>query len=372
MNITIEATPQNATLFAKMADEEDYQGAMKARQAFAAFIREPLLDVIEAYPFLQSLYTPYTYNEGQPNTIPMDQFFDIRDAGFYRVWSQARAGGLPSSRNEDVSELPVSVYPQDSAINFSLNFLRAARVDAIAAALEHSAQNFLRKTETNSAAVLTIMAAQTTYKLRGTDTRQIYRTLTQGTILPQDFNALERIMARVNTANIGGTPEGNAKAIDVLVGSPEFSEQIKNSAFQALNTNNTNGALGGPNSYREGIYGATGKPNWMGAELMVLNDLGTNQLYNILFSKAATGLTYAGYNNGSAAAFSPGSEQVVFAVNKKVKSLGRLSERGANGSTMKVLADNQFSNREEKVGFWMKKKEGRVGLDGRGLLGLVF
>lgn len=372
MNFSIEPTKKNAAIFRKMTDEEDYQGAMKARQAFAAFIREPLLEVINAYPGLQRLYTPYSYNEGEPNTIPMDQYFDIRDAGFYRTWSQSRAGGLATSRNEDVSELPVSVYSVDSALSLSLSFLRAARVDAIAKALNHSSQNFIKKTETNSAAVLCSMAAQTTYQLRGTATNQVYRSITQGSVIPQDINALNRIMARVTTANIGGTPEGNSKAIDALVGSPEFVEGVRNLAFQALNTNNTGGALGGPDGFRNSIYNAAGNPDFMGTEIITLNDLGINQAYNILFAEAAGGTTYAGYNAGSAKIFSPGSEQCVFAVNRKVESLARLSERGSNGSQMKVMADNQFTNREEKIGYFMKMKEGRVGLDGRGILTLVF
>jgi hypothetical protein len=373
MNISIEKTKKNAAIFRKMADEEDFQGAMKARQAFAAFIRDPILEVIEAYPALQSLFTNYQYDYGTPSTIPLAPLFDIRDAGFVRVWAQSRPGGLATSSNSDVSELPVSTYGVESAVAFPLNFVRAARVDVIAAYLEHMSQNFLKKTETNSAVVISAMIAQTTYQLRGTATRQVYRVATQGTIIPQDMNAVNRIMARVNTANIGGTPAGAARAVNKLVGSPEFVEKLRNTAFQALNTNNTNGALGGPDQYRSEIYNAAGDLSWMGAQVVSLNDLGQNQPYNILFAAAGAGINFPGYAGGAAAAFAPGSEEVVYAFNTKVKSLARLTESNPDsGSTLRVLADNQFTNRAEELGFYAKMREGRVGLDGMGCVGLIF
>ncbi len=374
MNISIQKTKKNAAIFRKMADEEDYQGAMKARQAFASFIRDPIYDVIEAYPALQRLFTPYTYDYGTPNTIPLAPLFDIRDAGFIRVWSQSRPGGLATSSNSDVSEQPVGTYEVQSALSFPLNFVRAARTDVISAYLEHMSQNFLKKTETNSAAVISAMAAQTTYQLRNVATYQVYRTLTQGTVIPQDLNALNRIMARVNTANIGGTPAGSSKAIDTLVGSPEFVENLRNTAFQALNTNNTNGALGGPDAYRAEVYNAGGNLSWMGAEIVSLNDLGIGQAYNTLFANAAGANSYANYGGtGATRVFSPNSEQVVYAVNRKVKSLARLTEVNPDtGASLRVLADNQFSNRSEAIGFYAKLREGRAGIDGRGLIALVF
>ena len=374
MNIEIKKTPKNAAIFRKMADEEDQPGAMKARTAFAAFIREPIQDVIESYPYLQRLFTNYQYEYGTPNTIPLAPLFDIRDAGFVRVWSQARPGGLPTTSNSDVSELPVMTYGVDSAVSFPLNFVRAARVDVIAAYLEHMSQNFLKKTETNSAVVISAMIAQTTYQLRNTATRQVYRTLNQGTVLPQDISKLFTLMTRVNTSNIGGTPLNAARTITHLVGSPEFAEQLRNMAFEPLNnTLRATYPLAGPEKLRNELYESP-NPSIYGVEIIVLNDLGTNMPYNILFANAATGITYAGYNGGAAAAFAPGSEQVVWAFNKNVKSLGRLTEiaNPDTGSTLKVMADNQWTNRAEEIGFYAKMREGRVALDGRGAVGLVW
>ncbi len=372
MNIEIQKTKKNSALLRQMASD-DYLVAMKARSAFATYITEPVLQLIESDPVLQTLFFPYTYDYGTPSTIPLAPLFDIKDAGFVRVWAQSRPGGLSTSTNVDVSELPVITYGVEGAMALPLNFIRAARVDVLAAYLEHLAQNFLVKTEANSAAVLCAMVAQTTYQLRGTATKQVYRTLNQGTVLPQDVSALERIMTRVNSSWVGGTPAGASRSITTLVGSPEFGEQLRNMVFEPLN-NTLRGTypLAGPESMRTEMYQSP-NPSIYGMEIVIVNGLGINQAYNVVFANAATGLTYPGYNNGSAVGFSPGSEQVVFAVNRRVKSLAKLTETNPDdGSTMKVLSDNQFSNRAEEIGFYAKMREGRVGLDGRGLLGMVY
>lgn len=372
MELSIQKTKKNSALFKGMASKNMLE-SIAAREAFAAYITEPIQQIIEAYPALQQFFTPYTYDYGTPSTIPLAPLFDIKNAGFVRVWSQSRPGGLAGSTNVDVSELPVTTAGFEGAMSLPMNFIRAARVDVLAAYLEHMAQNLLVKTELNSAAVLSAMVAQTTYLLRGTATQQVYRTATQGTVIPQDLNAANRIMTRINTANIGGTPAGASRSIDALVGSPEFVECVRNMAFQALNTNNTNGALGGPNSFRENLYNSAGNPSIYGTEIIALNDLGINQAYNILFAAAAGSTTYAGYNNGSAVVFSPGSEQVIFAINRGVKSLAVLSETNPDdGKAFTVMADTQFSPRSEEIGFYAKKREGRVGLDGRGAMAVVF
>lgn len=372
MNIEIQKTKKNAALLRAMASD-DIMEAIKARNAFAAYITEPILQVIESVPVLQSLFTPYTYDYGTPSTIPLAPLFDIKDAGFIRVWAQSRPGGLATSSNVDVSEMPVMTYGVEGAMSLPLNFIRAARVDVVAAYLEHLAQNFLVKTEVNSAAVLSTMAAQTTYKLRGTDTYQVYRTKTQGTVVPQDLSALERIMARVNSSWVGGTPAGASRSITTLVGSPEFNEQIRNMAFEPLNTvGTTTTRIPGSDKFRDDIY-ASASPSIYGMEIVTVFNMGLGESYNILFANAAGSNAYAGYGGSGTAVFSPGSEQVVYAINKRVKSLAVLSESNPDdSSTMKVLSDNQFSNRAEEIGFYAKKREGRCGIDGRGTIALVY
>lgn len=372
MNIEIQKTKKNSALLRAMASD-DIMEAFKARQAFAAYITEPVQQLIEAAPVLQQLFTPYSYEYGTPAMIPLAPLFDVKSAGFIRVWVQSRAGGLATSQNVDSSEFPVSTYAVEGAVSLPLSFVRAARVDVLAAYLEHLAGNFLVKSEVNRATVLCNMAASTTYQLRGTATKQVYRTLTQGQVVPQDLNAVNRMMARINTATIGGTPAGASRSVTHLVGSPEFVETVRNMAWEPLNAQRNTYPLGGPDAFRNAVYDSSGDPTLLGAKIITLNDLGINQPYNIIFADAAGVNTFAGYAAGTAVVFSPGSEQVVFAIDRKVKSLATLTEQDPDSSVqMKVLADNQWSNRAEEIGFYAKKREGHAAIDGRGCVALVF
>ena len=372
--ITIEKNAANTKLFKLMADQRNMTEAVKAREAFAAFITQPILQVIEASPVIGNLFTTWTYDYGTPASIPLAPLFDIKQADFIKVWAQSRPGGLASSQNMDVSELMVSTYALASAINFPLNYIRAARVDVVAAYLQRAVQEFLYKQEANSFAVLGAVAAQSTYQSVLTTPYQVLRSQTQGTVIPQDVNRLVTLMSRVNTANIGGTPAGAGRSITTLVGSPEFMEQIRNMAFQALNTNNTNGALGGPEKFREDIYTSVGNPSIYGMELVNVYDMGVGQKYNMVFGNYAASNAYPAYGQGAGTAvFSPGSEQVVLGVDKRQDFLARLVETNPDdGGTLEVLSDNQWSNRSETIGYSMKIREGRVSLDGRNVVSLIW
>lgn len=372
--ITIEKNAANTKLFKLMADQRNMTEAVKAREAFAAFITQPILQVIESSPVIGNLFTTSTYDYGTPASIPLDSLFDIKQADFLKVWSQSRPGGLASSQNMDVSELMVSTYALASAINFPLNYIRAARVDVVANYLQRAVQEFLYKQEANSFAVLGAVAAQGTYTTPLATPYQVLRSQTQGTVLPQDVSRLVTLMSRVNSSWVGGTPAGAGRSITTLVGSPEFMEQIRNMAFQALNTNNTNGALGGPEKFREDIYTSVGNPSIYGMELVNVYDMGVGQKYNMVYSNYASTNAYPAYGQAAGTAvFSPGSEQVTLGIDKRQDFLARLVETNPDdGSTLEVLSDNQWSNRSETIGYSMRLREGRVALDSRNVVSLVW
>ncbi len=372
MKITIDRNADNVKLLKEMA-HTDYSRAQKAREAFAKFITQPILEVIESAPIIQSLFNTYTFDYGTPPSIPLAPLFDIKSQDFIRVWSQSRPGGLATSTNSDVSELMVMTYPLYGAVAFPLNYIRAARVDVVAAYLERLAQEFLYKQELSSFTILATSVMQSTFLNKGVTTQQVIRSATQGTIIPQDISALIRLMARINSSWVGGTPSGASRALTTLVGSPELLEVIRNMAFQALNTNNTNGALGGPNSFREALYNTAGEVSIYGMELMSVFDMGQGYPYNIIAGAAAGSTTYPGFGGATAAVFSPGSEQVTFGVDRRRPYLARLVESNPDdGSTFSLQADNQWSVRSEEIGYFGKLREGRVALDGRNVCGLIW
>ncbi len=377
MKITLEKTENNVKLLKLMADTKNLSKAMEAREAFAAFITTPILNIIQSEPVIGNLFTTWTYDYGTPPSIPLAPLFDVKTNSFIRVWAQSRPGGLATSSNSDVSELMVMTYALEGAVSFPLNYLRAARVDVVAAYLQRLAQEFLYKQEANSVAVLAAVAAQSQYSKNGVLTNQVYRTVTQGVVVPQDVSKLVTLMSRVNSSWVGGTPAQGTRAISTLVGSPEFMEQIRNMAFEPLNTRANTYPLGGPAEFRDNIYNAGGNPSIYGMELIAVYDMGTSAgvpyPYNNVFSTYAGATTYAGYNAGAAAVFSPGSEQVVFGIDRRQDFLARLVESNPDdGSTLSIQSDNQFSTRAETVGFYARIREGRVALDGRNVVALVF
>lgn len=373
MKITIEKTPNNTKLLKLMADKDTLK-AMAAREAFAQFITSPILEVIESEPVIGNLFTTWTYDYGTPASIPLAPLFDIKQADFIKVWAQSRPGGLATSSNSDVSELMVMTYALQSAVSFPLNYLRAARVDVVAAYLQRMAQEFLIKQEANSFAVLGGVAAQSQYMNKGVLTNQVIRSTTQGSVVPQDISALITLMSRVNSSFVGGTPAGSGRSITTLVGSPEFHQQIRNMAFEPLNTKlGSTFPLGGPEQFREDIYKSVGNPSIYGMELVNVYDMGQGYGYNIVFGQYAGATTYPGFGGGAAAVFSPGSEQVVLGIDKRQDFLARLVETNPDdSSTLSVMTDNQWTVRSEEVGFYAKLREGRIALDGRNVVTLVY
>ncbi len=372
MKITIDRNDANVKLLKLMADQRNQTQAMAAREAFAAFITKPILNVIESEPVIGNLFKTWTYDYGTPSSIPLAPLFDIKQADFIKVWAQSRPGGLATSSNSDVSELMVMTYALQSAVSFPLNYLRAARVDVVAAYLQRAAQEFLYKQEANSFAVLGALAAQATYTLpSGNTAYQVIRSQTQGSVIPQDINRLITLMSRVNSSWVGGTPASGGRAITTLLGSPEFMEQIRNMAFQNVNTNGA--AIPSSDKFRDDIYNAAGNPSFFGMELLNVYDMGKGFPYNILFANYAGSNAYQGYAQTGTAVFSPGSEQVVIGIDRRQDLLARLVENNPDdNSTLQVAVDNQWTNRSEEIGMWMKLREGRVSIDGRSCVTLVW
>lgn len=375
MKFTLKPTPEVKAALKKMADR-DPNVAMAARQSFAEFIQTPIYNVIEAEAVLGQFFSLQTYDYGTVSTIPLAPLYDIRQNDFIRVWSQHVAGGLTTAMNMNVDELVVMCYDLTSAVEFKLDYVRAARVDVVAAYLQWMAQEILFQQELSSANVLMGTAAQVQWiNNNGTTGYQVLRSKTQGTVITQDFTALATLMSRVNRPNIGGTPRNASRALSTMIGSPEFLEVIKNSAFQpqngTLSTSNT--AIPSSDRFRDEIYFAAGNPSWYGTELVVVYDMGVNQRYNILFANYAGSNAYAGYNGAGTAVFSPGSEQVVLGINRGTEFLVRLAETQPDTSAvLQVSADNQWSNRSKTVGFFANLKEGRISVDGRNVVSLIY
>ena len=92
---------------------------------------------------------------------------------------------------------------------------------------------------------------------------------------------------------------------------------------------------------------------------MEINELGDGQKYNKVYSAVAGGTLSAG-------------EEIILGLDRSRDSLMRvLSRDSESGAEMSLVADDQYSVRQQKIGYYGSLEEGRVILDDRALFGLV-
>jgi len=230
--INIKRTPEQVALVKQLGSKNKAE-SMAAQEAFAGFIGDVILQVVEQAPVISNLYTTKGYAEGTAPSLPLDVMFDIKDAGYIQVWTQSIAGGLPTNFVHGLDELMVSTYPLDSAVSMGKKYARNARLDVVAAVLERMSQEILIKQEANGASIL--LKASADARIQGTTTPQIIRSNVTRQFTLDDLNRLITLAARSRPSWVGGTPVGN-NAITDLVGSPEFMEQIRSIAYQPVNT----------------------------------------------------------------------------------------------------------------------------------------
>lgn len=368
-NINIKRTPEQVALVKQLGSKNKVE-SMAAQEAFAAFISDVLLQVVEAAPVISNLYTTKSYAEGTSPSLPLDVMFDIRDAGYLQVWTQTIAGGLPTNFVHGLDELMVSVYPLDAAVSMGKKYARNARLDVVAAVLERMAQEILIKQETNGASIL--LKASADARQQGTTSPQIIKTAATNVFTLDDLNRLITLAARSRPSWVGSTPVTN-NAITDLVGSPEFMEQIRSIAYQPVNTRNgattSSGAssIAAPDSVRESVWSTAGVPNFFGINLTQVYNYGVGRSYNTLFGNFIGSTQFDGSNT-----FSASADEVITALNLNSPNvLVRLVQEGEGGGRLEVLPDDSFPSRVDKLGFSASLVEGRVMLDQRAVVSAV-
>jgi hypothetical protein len=373
-NINIKRTPEQVALVKQLGSKNKVE-SMAAQEAFAAFISDVLLQVVEAAPVISNLYTTKSYAEGTSPSLPLDVMFDIRDAGYLQVWTQTIAGGLPTNFVHGLDELMVSVYSLDSAVSMGKKYARNARLDVVAAVLERLAQEILIKQETNGASIL--LKASADARQQGTTSPQIIKTATANVFTLDDLNRLITLAARSRPSWVGSTPVTN-NAITDLIGSPEFMEQIRSIAYQPVNTRVTTagagaatylagGVIAAPESVRESVWNTAGVPNFFGINLTQVYNYGVGRSYNSLFGNFIGSTQFDGSST-----FTASSDEVITALNLNSPNvLVRLVQEGEGGGRLEVLPDDSFPARVDKLGFSASLVEGRVMLDQRAVVSAV-
>ena len=380
MKITLKRTPEQIELVKAMASR-NRTVAYDAQVALAEFIGPVLAEVINNAPTLSNLFTSLSYNADDNPSIPLDLYYDVTDEDYITVYSQSVAGGLPTNQVlPTVSEMKLTTYTLDSALSFDRRYAAKHRMDVVAKTFTRMAQEILLKQERTSAtlAMTTLANAQTNSK------KHVQRSNTAGRFLLADLNELLTLAKRVNTSWAKGTPATGSRAgiTDLLV-SPEIVEQIRSMAYNPINTvagvTGTGGTPTGStvgitatDEMRSAIYSSAGIPSFYGVSILEFSELGKSQKFNTIFDTAAASTAYTTAAGGSSGAFDGATEEILVGIDRTRDSLLRVVATDPDSnSEFSLVADDQYSIRQNKIGYFGSLEEGRVIIDVRALVGKI-
>jgi hypothetical protein len=380
MKITLKRTPEQVELVKAMASR-NRTVAYEAQVALAEFIGPVLAEVLNNAPTVSNLFQSLQFDADDNPSIPLDLYYDIADEDYVRIWSQSHAGGLPSNQVlPTASELKLATYSLDGAVDFDRRYAAKSRMDVVSKTFTRLAQEVLLKQERTSATLLmTSLAGASTKSSTATADSHIIANAVDGKFLMADVNDLFTLAKRINSSWIGGTPTTRTRGITDLICSPEVVGDIRSMAYNSVNTLDVDGsALGAgeqpiaaPESVREELYRNVGMNSFMGLNILEYNEMGAGQKFNDLFNTAAGGATYNSLTTTAAVTFAA-TDEIVVGVDRSRDSLIRaVATDSESGSEMNLLADDQYSIRQNKIGYFGSIEEGRVVLDNRVLVGVA-
>jgi hypothetical protein len=357
MKMKLKNTPEQVELIKAMGSKSP-EISRPATEAFAAFIGPVVQRVLQQANTASYIYTDVEYDEDDNPSYPLDLFYDQNGKDPYTtIWSQQMAGGLPSSQIAGNAELKIATYKLDSAVSFLKKYARKSRLDVVSKGIERMANEILVKQDRNAWAVALKGLAQAKGKW-GTGTagdNVIDRT--DGAFGLADLNALMTKMKRLNASYADGTPAAAySKGITDLFVSAEVVEDVRAISYNPFSA--TAEQVG--DGVKDEMYRTAGFGNLFGVNIIDLYELGANQKYNTL---------YAELDAGSSGALT-GAQEIIVGVDRSVEAFVRPVARNSDtGSTFTALPDDQYAQRQDKVGFYGGLEEGRVLLDARAIVG---
>ena len=384
MKITLKRTPEQVELVKAMASR-NRNVAYEAQVALAEFIGPVLAEVLNNAPTVSTLFQSLSFNADDNPSIPLDLYYDIADEDYVRVWSQTHAGGLPSNQVLPTSsELKLATYTLDAAVDFDRRYAAKSRMDVVSKTFTRVAQEILLKQERTSAnLVMTSLANATTKSATAQSDQHVQACEVSDQFLLADFLNLFTLAKRINSSWINGTPTTRTRGITDLIVSPEIVEKIRSMAYNPVNTNaalgqaphnsNSNG-IAAPESLRDELWRNVGLDSFYGLNILEFNEMGVGQKFNTLYGTAAdaasAGKAYVAPNSGGTITFNDSTDEIVVGVDRTRDSLIRVVATDPDsGSEMNLIADDQYSIRQNKIGYFGQIEEGRVVLDNRVLVG---
>jgi hypothetical protein len=376
MKIRIQETPEQVELI-KACASKDKLIAEEARAAVAELVGPVISEVINSAPTVSSLYQTLAFSEDDNLSIPLDLFHDVTDEDYIRIHSQSVAGGLSTNELYPAhDELKFKTYTLDSAISLDKKYLRKGRSIDISKVFTRMAQEFLLKQEKTSINQLlgALLAAST--KVNGTSAagNHIIDAVGKSTSQLQldDFNRLLTLSKRLWSSYSSGTPVGGAMVgVTDLLMSPEMVEELRNMAYNPVNTRSgsvtTSGAtsIAATEEMRKQLMSQAGLPTFFGIGIIEVLEMGINQRYNKIFDALNTAA-------GNTKTFTQADNEIVVGIDRSKESLIRPAVREEGVSTeVSVQVDDQFVSRQNKLGWYGKIEEGRIVIEDRVLTGII-
>lgn len=369
MKITLKRTPEQIELIKAMASKNK-NVAMEAQIALAEFIGPVLAEVINNAPTLSNLFTSLQFNADDNPSIPLDLYYDINAEDYITVYSQSAAGGLPQNQVlPTVSEMKIHTYTLDSALSFDKRYAAKSRMDVVSKTFTRLAQEILLKQEKTSANLImgSLAGATTNGK------KHVQRANTNGRFLLADLNELFTLAKRINTSWLGGTPESRSgRGLTDLIVSPEVVQELRSMAYNPINTVGTKTDITATDEMRTAIYNSAGIPEFYGVSIMEINELGRNQRFNSVFDAVAGNTSFSNVGSSVSGEFNGANEEIIIGLDRSRDSLVRaVAVDSENGSEFSLTADDTYTTRQQKIGYYGSMEEGRMVLDTRALVGKI-
>jgi len=387
MRLKLKNTPEQVELIKAMGSKNSIV-SREASEAFAAFLGPVVRKVLQQAATAGAIYTDAPFNQDEGASYPLDLYYNENNQGYVTTWSQNVAGGLPTSQDVSaIQELKIATYRLDSAVSITKKYARQARLDVVSKLIERMSQEVLLKQERNAWAVaLHALANANTASVTAASVgitslkagSHVIPAYEQNKFQLSDLNKLMTLNKRINSSWADGTPDAAySSGITDLYVSPEIKEQIRAFAYQPMNTVQAPSGTSSvplPDNIRTDIFNSAGMQEIYGVNIVELNEFGTSQKYNDLFKEFAgtgsVGPTAAGWTADALGA-SSADEVLVGVDNSKGAFVRALAQDADTGDTFTTAPDDQFTQRNERIGFYGSLEEGRVCIDARAIVGLV-
>jgi hypothetical protein len=120
------------------------------------------------------------------------------------------------------------------------------------------------------------------------------------------------------------------------------------------------------------LYAGAGLPSFYGINIIEILELGVGQRFNKVFDAMVTANGATVIGGGNSGTFSQTADEILIGIDRTRESLVRPVVLGEDTSAeFSIMVDDQFTVRQNKVGYYGKLEEGRVCLDDRALVGIV-